>query len=92
MMTSFEQGGMILPVGLGIGATQLANATMSPERAAGRKLIITEAEPLATMPGPPGTQVGMEHGLVMLVTTAASSMLIFTVGTVAVMIGCGMGG
>jgi len=34
----------------------------------------------------------MVHTLVMLVTTAASRLLIFTVGTVALMMGCGMGG
>ena len=83
---------MIFPVGLGMGATQPDHKTISPMRAAGRKPIITELEPFATMPGPLGTQVGMVHTLVMLVTTAASRLLIFTVGTVALMMGCGMGG
>ena len=83
---------MIFPVGLGMGATQLANMTMSPMRAAGSMLIKTEDEPFTTTPGAPGTQVGMLHGLVMLVTIAASRLLIFTVGTVAVWIGCGIGG
>lgn len=92
MITVGEQGGMILPVGLGMGATQPENATISPNRAAGRKFIITLEEPLATIPGPLGTQVGMVQTLVMLVTTAASSMLIFTVGTVALMMGWGIGG
>lgn len=91
-MTLGEQGGMILPVGLGIGATQLGQATISPKRAAGRNPIITEDEPFATIPGPPGTHVGIMHGLVMLVTTAASRKLILTVGTVAKMMGCGIGG
>lgn len=92
MMTLGEQGGMILPVGLGMGATQPANATMSPNLAAGNMLIITVDEPLATTPGPLGTHVGSVHTFVMLVTTAASKKLIFTFGTVAEMIGWGMGG
>ena len=92
MITVGQQGGMILPVGLGIGATQPAQATISPSRAAGRKPIITEDEPFATIPGPLGTQVGIVQTLVMLVTTAASRLPIFTVGMVALMMGCGMGG
>lgn len=92
MMTVGQQGGMILPVGLGMGATQLGKFTKSPRRAAGRKLIITEDEPFATIPGAPGTQVGIVQGLVMLVTTAAGRLPIITVVTVAVRMGCGIGG
>lgn len=87
---------MILPVGDGIGATQVAKQTMSPRRAAGKPVISTLVEPLHTMPGPPGTQLGIRHGTVWLVTTAAGSELISTVGTTAGMIingigGCGIG-
>ena len=95
-ITLVEQGGSILPVGLGIGATHEANATMSPIRAAGSIPISTVAEPLATKPGPPGTQEGSRHGSVMVVTTAAWRLLIMTVGMQAstswwVLHGCGMG-
>lgn len=61
MMTFVEQGGMILPVGEGIGATQEGKLTMSPIRAAGSPPVITEVDPFATIPGPPGTQLGIKH-------------------------------
>lgn len=92
MMTVGQQGGMILPVGDGMGATQPVQATMSPRRAAGREQIKTVLEPFATMPGPFGTQVGRVQIFVILVTTAASRFPIFTVGMVAEMMGCGIGG
>src|SRR5262252_1452971 len=92
MMTVGEQGGRILPVGLGIGATQDAKLTRSPMRAAGRPPIMTEVEPIAITPGPPGTQGGTRHGPVMLPTTAAGRLLINTVGTVLARIGNGIGG
>ena len=50
-----------MPVGPGIGATHAVCAVMSPRRAAGRLLIMTVADPLLMMPGPPGTQVGNIH-------------------------------
>ncbi len=80
-MTSGEQGGIIFPVGLGIGATQPEKVTKSPIRAAGLLPIITVAEPFAIIPGPFGTQDGNIHGKVILVTTAAIRLLINTVGT-----------
>jgi hypothetical protein len=64
IMTVGQQGGMILPVGLGIGATQLTCDVMSPSLAAGMFSIITVAEPFAIIPGPPGTQPGSVHILV----------------------------
>jgi len=91
-ITVGEQGGIILPVGLGIGATQPVHETMSPKRAAGRPTIITDEEPFATIPGPFGVQVGIVQGLVWVVTVAASSPLMTTVVFVAVMSGCGIGG
>src|SRR5712691_9933754 len=92
MITVGQQGGMMLPVGLGIGATQAANATMSPMRAAGRLPIITVAEPFETMPGPFGTHDGRLQLWLMLPITAAGRFLISTVGTVAPTIGSGSGG
>ena len=92
MMTLGEQGGIIFPVGLGIGATHPVHDTRSPSRAAGSPDMMTVEEPLATIPGPFGTQVGRVQTLVMLVTVAASRPLIFTVGCVALMMGCGIGG
>lgn len=83
---------MILPVGLGMGATQPAQLTKSPSLAAGRPDIKTVDDPCATIPGPLGTQVGKVQTLVMLVTVAASNPLILMVGWVAEMIGWGIGG
>jgi len=83
---------MILPVGLGIGATQLGNDIMSLARAAGIPPIITVVDPIATIPGAPGTQVGIRHGPVWLPTTAAGMLLIITVGAVFSRIGKGIGG
>ncbi len=92
MMTVGEQGGRILPVGLGMGATQDGKDIMSPIRAAGRWPIITVAEPIATIPGAPGTHGGIVQGPVMLPSTAAGMLLISTVMTQFVMIGKGIGG
>ncbi len=92
MMTFTEQGGMILPVGQGIGPTQPGKLTMSPRRAAGLPPVNTLIDPIAIIPGPPGTQPGMIQGKVWLKTTAAGRLLIKTVGTTAGMIWIGMGG
>ena len=81
-----------MPVGLGIGATQDGKLTMSPTRAAGLPPINTVAEPIAIMPGPPGTHGGTRHGCVIEPTTAAGKFPIRTVGTVLAMIGNGIGG
>lgn len=86
MSTSVEHGGIILPVGLGIGATHEAHDTMSPWRAAGLPLIITVIEPIATKPGPAGTHGANVHGTVIDVTVAAARLLMFTLGDVALTI------
>jgi len=70
----------MLPVGLGIGATQLGWEVMSPSRAAGRLPTSTVAEPLAMMPGPAGTQDASTQGTVVSVTRAAGMEPINTVG------------
>jgi hypothetical protein len=85
MITLGEQGGIILPVGQGIGATHEVNATKSFTRAEGNPVIITVKEPIATMPGPAGTQGTSLHGVVIEVTVAAASPLIITVGEHATM-------
>ena len=92
IITLGEQGGIILPVGLGIGATQLGQFTMSPNLAAGNLPVNTLDEPTATIPGAPGIQLGRRQGTVWLVTTAAGRELISTVGMVAIMIAMGIGG
>lgn len=80
MRTVGQPGGMTVPVGLGIGATQVACDDMSPTRAAGMLLISTVAEPLATMPGPPGTHPGSMQGAVVSATRAAGAPPTKTVG------------
>ena len=80
-MTVGQPGGKIFPTGLGIGATQVGWLVKSPTRAAGNPPIMTVADPLATMPGPPGTQPGSMQGVVVLVKVAAGCPPISTVGT-----------
>lgn len=75
-----------MPVGLGMGATQVAWLVMSPTRAAGRLQINTVGDPFAMMPGPPGTQPGSMHGVVMSVTRAAGRLPMSTVGAPLMMI------
>ncbi len=79
-------------MGLGIGATHEANATMSPTRAAGKLLIMTVAEPIATIPGPAGTQGGIVQGFVISDTRSAGLPPSFTVGLPGGMNACGIGG
>lgn len=62
MITLGEQGGMILPVGQGMGPTQPGKLTISPSLAAGRLLVNTLDDPFTMMPGPPGTQPGIMQG------------------------------
>ena len=81
-----------MPVGLGIGATHELKATISPTRAAGLLPIITVAEPIATVPGPPGMHGGIVHGPVILPTVAAGRLPIITVGTQFNRMGNGIGG
>ncbi len=57
---------------------------------------MTVIEPIMTSPGPPGTQPGKRHGIVMEVAVAAGKLPIITVGTPGGMIvsgrpGCGNG-
>src|SRR5690606_22922976 len=92
MITLLEQGGMTLPVGAGMGATQPGCEVRSFSRAAGRPQWNTPVEPMAMIPGPFGTQLGSLHGSEMLPTTAACLPLIITVGTHAVTMVHGSGG
>lgn len=62
-----------MPVGPGIGATQLTWVVISPTRAAGRFSISTVAEPREIIPGPAGTQAGRIQGWVISVTRAAGN-------------------
>src|SRR4051794_24372165 len=95
MITVGQPGGRTLPVGIGMTATQVACAVMSPTRAAGRPPINTVIEPSDTMPGPAGTQPASMQGAVVLVTVAAGWPPIRTVGTPLMMAsgigGCGTG-
>lgn len=84
-----------MPVGEGIGATQVACEVMSLTRAAGSPPIMTFDEPMVTVPGPPGTQLAKVHGVVVLVTVAAGCLPINTVAIPVIMVngiaGCGTG-
>ena len=80
-----------MPVGLGIGATQEAWAVISLMRAAGIFSIITVAEPIEIMPGPPGTQLARVQMTVVSVTRAAGAPPIITVPA-PLTIAHGMGG
>lgn len=86
-----------MPVGLGMGATQLGCIVMSPARAAGSLPINTVAEPMPTMPGPPGTQPAGIQGVVVSVRRAAGSLPINTVASPLIRVmgtgacGCGVG-
>ena len=64
---------------------------MSPTRAAASLLIVTVAEPLPMMPGPPGMQTGMSQGSVLSERRAAGMPPIVTSGE-PLMIGSGSGG
>src|SRR3954468_17760704 len=92
MITVGQPGGMIWPVGDGIGATHAAKFAMSPTRAAGRLPIMTFGDPCDMRPGPFGMHVGSEHGWVMLPSTAAGWLEISTFGTVLPTIGSGSAG
>jgi hypothetical protein len=91
-MTSTEHGGIILPVGLGIGATQLGQVTISPIRADGLPLIMTVEDPTATKPGAAGGQGAITQGTVIDVTVAAGRLLMITLGETTFTIGNGIGG
>jgi hypothetical protein len=69
-----------LPVGIGIGATQVAWAVMSPIRAAGRLPTRTVVDATLIIPGPAGTQLGNIHGWVISVVRALGWPPISTLG------------
>lgn len=83
---------MMLPVGEGIGATQVGCDVMSPARAAGIFWIMTFVEPLTISPGPAGTQGTSVQIFVMSVTRAAGILPIITVVPPGGMIGSGSAG
>jgi hypothetical protein len=95
IITVGQQGGRILPTGDGIGATHEACEVMSFARAAGIPPINTVVDPIAIIPGPPGTHDGSEHGAVVSVTRAAGKPPIRTVGCPLIIAngsaGCGAG-
>jgi len=51
---------------------------MSPSRAAGSMLILTDDDPIEIIPGPAGTQLGSMQGLDISDTRAAAFPSIFT--------------
>ncbi len=61
----------MVPVGAGMGATQLEWSVVSPARAAGRPPINTVADPLRIMPGPAGMHPGSVQICVISVIRAA---------------------
>lgn len=94
-MTVGQPGGMTLPTGDGMGATHEACMVMSFTRAAGLLPMRTVKEPSKTFPGPPGTQPGSMHGVVVLPNVAEGMLPIMTVKTPSMMVrgsaGCGSG-
>jgi hypothetical protein len=91
-MTVALHGGMILPVGEGMGATQAGCDVTSLARAAANIPIITVADPLAIMPGPFGVQVGNLQGSDLSVIRAAARLSIKTVGAPGGMMASGSAG
>jgi hypothetical protein len=71
---------MTIPVGEGIGATHEECIVVSLTRAAGMLPIMTVAEPIMIIPGPPGTHGTMVQGAVWSMTRAAGMPPIMTVG------------
>ena len=71
IITVGQPGGIIFPTGLGIGATHAGCAVKSLTLAAGIPPIMTVVEPITTVAGPPGTQAGSVHGVVVLPILAA---------------------
>ena len=91
MRTVTAPGGRILPVGLGIGKTQLGCRVISLMRAAGMPPIITVIEVIMIIPGPAGTQGIIEQGAVVSMRRADGIPPRRTVGC-PVIIASGMGG
>lgn len=81
-----------MPIGAGIGATQVGCCVMSPNRAAGSPPIIVVMEPMAIIPGPAGIQAANIHGKVISDTLAAGIPPIKTVGAQGETIWRGIGG
>src|SRR5699024_3616088 len=92
IITFGQQGGMMLPTGEGMGATQLGCEVRSPARAAGCFWISTLLEPWAITPGPAGTQGASVQILVMSPPRAAGILPISTLLAPAGMIGKGSAG
>ena len=90
-MTVGQPGGKTLPTGLGIGATHTVCVVLSPTRAAGMPPMMTVADPIEIIPGPPGTQPINMQGADMSVTRAAGLPPIKTVGH-PLMMASGMAG
>ena len=78
-----------------MGATQVGCMVMSVILAAGIPPTITVAEPIITVPGPPGTQPAVIHGPVVLPTLAAGWPPMRTLNAPVIMgsgrPGCGTG-
>ena len=95
IITVGQPGGKIFPTGLGMGATQLGCAVMSLTLAAGNPPIMTVVEPMATVPGPPGTQPAKVHGVVVLPIRAAGWLPMSTLNAPVTIVtgraGCGTG-
>ena len=86
IITVGHPGGKIFPTGLGMGATQLACAVMSFTLAAGLPPTKTVVEPIATLPGPAGMQLGSIHGVVMLPSWAAGWLPMSTVNAPVIIV------
>ena len=91
-MTVGQHGGIIWPLGAGIGATHEACRVGSFIRAAGRPPIRVVTEPTRIIPGPAGMQPASMQGNVISDTRAAGIPPIMTVGAQGEMIAKGMGG
>jgi hypothetical protein len=95
IITVGQPGGIILPTGAGMGATQLICAVMSFTLPAGIPPIMTVIEPMATVPGPAGTQPAVRHGTVVLPTLAAGCPPMMTLNAPMIIgsgkPGCGAG-
>ena len=89
-----QQGGIILPTGLGIGATQVGWVVISIILAAGSVPMITVADAFRISPGPAGTHGIKVQGFVLSVIRAAGGPPINTVNSPVTMgkgnAGCGI--
>ena len=94
-MTVGFPGGIILPTGPGMGATQDGWLVKSLIRAEGNIDALTVMEPFTIIPGPPGTQPGSIQGADLQRAVAAGFPPIITVGLPSIRAsgrpGCGTG-